>query len=572
MVGMLASFQFKIGRRFAVSGFLTLAALLSFTASAAGAAPARPDGGTILEGAKTPEQPAESSVPELKVIEPQAASADNTQRIRVNVFRFSGELPVPETDLQQVAAGQVGKDLTLNDLNQLAGQIEHYLRERGFAVATAYIPAQTIQDGIVEIAVVPGKYGAININNQAWIGDERLKKMSVLLREGEVVTKAELERVLLLINDLPGVGVKATLAPGKDPGTTDLTLNISDTAKYTGSLYADNWGNRFTGAVRGGFGANVANFSHSGDAMQIGGQTAGDGLKGFNFNYNLPLGYRGARWAFDYSRIDYTLGEDFAKLDAEGDTNVFGLTVSYPFRRSRSRNLYGTIGFDYKDLYDEIGAIDAETPKTDRIWKLGLSGNFTDRWRGVNQYALTYYYGDLYIADADAASIDSTTGNTAGSFNKLTFNYRRHQALNLNYSMEISFGSQLSDSNLDSSEKLYLGGADGVRAYPQGEAAADQGVMLTVEFKRAIPKWSNLQNNVYLVNFYDLGFGQMNKELWDGADEANYRTLSDIGLGLGWMRRDFNLRLDYAVKLGGGDAESDTDRNDRIWVRGIRYF
>jgi hemolysin activation/secretion protein len=550
---------------------LTLALALSLFTPAAGAAPARPDSGTALEGAKPPEKPAESPGPDLRVAESTPAAADDTKRIYVNGFLFSGELPVAEADLQQVAAGQAGKDLTLNDLNQLAGQITHYLRGRGYMVATAYIPAQTISDGQVEITIVPGKYGAIRIDNQARIADERLKKMTARLKEGDIVTKADLERVLLLINDLPGVDVKATLASGQNAGTTELTLNVIDTDKYSGSVYADNWGNRFTGAVRGGFGANVANLSHIGDAMQIGGQhTDADGLDGFNLGYNLPLGYRGVRAAFDYSRIDYTLGKDFAALNAGGDTTVAGLTLSYPFRRSRAGNLYGTIGFDYKDLYDEM--IGSETPKTDRVWKLGINGNYSDRWRGVNQYALTWSRGDLSIADAGAALTDSNSSKTAGGFNKLSFNYRHGRQFNLKYSLGVQLSGQLSDSNLDSSEKLYLGGADGVRAYPQGEAASDQGLLLAVELKRLLPKWSDAQNNFYLAGFGDYAYGQINKELWKTATGANYRNLADIGLGLGWLRHNFNLRLDYAVKLGGEDAQSGNDRSGRIWLQCVRYF
>jgi hypothetical protein len=97
------------------------------------------------------------------------------------------------------------------------------------------------------------------INNQARMGEGRLKKMTAGLKAGDVVTKRELERVLLLINDLPGMEVKRTLAPGKTEGTTELTLNITDTDQYSGSAYADNHGNRFTGAARGGLSVGVQN-------------------------------------------------------------------------------------------------------------------------------------------------------------------------------------------------------------------------------------------------------------------------------------------------------------------------
>jgi hemolysin activation/secretion protein len=127
---------FQNGRRIAgkVLASLVLATALSCTALAVKAAPVRPDSGAVLEGAKPPEKPAESPAPEFKVTEPAPATADTTKQIHVTAFRFSGELPVPEAELQQVVAGQVGKDLTLNDLNQVTAQITHYLRGRGLTI------------------------------------------------------------------------------------------------------------------------------------------------------------------------------------------------------------------------------------------------------------------------------------------------------------------------------------------------------------------------------------------------------------------------------------------------------
>ena len=40
---------------------------------------------------------------------------------------------------------------------------------------------------------------------------------------------------------------------------------------------------------------------------------------------------------------------------------------------------------------------------------------------------------------------------------------------------------QLAFDNLDSSEKMELGGAYGVRAYPEGEAFGDEGYIATAE-------------------------------------------------------------------------------------------
>ncbi|MEM5770230.1 MAG: ShlB/FhaC/HecB family hemolysin secretion/activation protein, partial [Bacillota bacterium] len=119
---------------------------------------------------------------------------------------------------------------------------------------------------------------------------------------------------------------------------------------------------------------------------------------------------------------------------------------------------------------------------------------------------------------------------------------------------------------LDSSEKMYLGGGNGVRAYPQGEASGDQGYLLTTELR-----YQTNNPALQLVGFIDHGYVQGNHHDYVGA--AENRTLSGAGLGLIYSRsKQYTLRLDYAWKLGDEDAVSDDDKNGRLWLRGTRYF
>ncbi|MFY7941624.1 MAG: ShlB/FhaC/HecB family hemolysin secretion/activation protein, partial [Burkholderiaceae bacterium] len=55
---------------------------------------------------------------------------------------------------------------------------------------------------------------------------------------------------------------------------------------------------------------------------------------------------------------------------------------------------------------------------------------------------------------------------TAGSFNKVRVNGTWQQALTTETSAFVSYTAQLTDKNLDSSERMQLGGMNGVRAYP----------------------------------------------------------------------------------------------------------
>lgn len=67
---------------------------------------------------------------------------------------------------------------------------------------------------------------------------------------------------------------------------------------------------------------------------------------------------------------------------------------------------------------------------------------------------------------------------------------------------------QWSDGNLDSSEKISLGGAYGVRAYPEGEAQGDQGYVANVELRYALTEIAQL------FTFVDHGEVLLNKDTW----------------------------------------------------------
>ena len=74
---------------------------------------------------------------------------------------------------------------------------------------------------------------------------------------------------------------------------------------------------------------------------------------------------------------------------------------------------------------------------------------------------------------------------------------------------------QLASGNLDASEKMVLGGMDGVRAYPQGEGFGDEGLLATVEARRMMPGLSDrVPGQVHLLAFVDGGRISIDKDPW----------------------------------------------------------
>ncbi|HLL58706.1 MAG TPA: POTRA domain-containing protein, partial [Allosphingosinicella sp.] len=212
-----------------------------------------PSAGTQLQ--QIPPAPVpEKTAPEINIERPTSpgdAEAGGAT-VRVTALRVSGNNLFPDAELIAAANIPLGSELTLSELRNAASRISAHYNSRGYFLAQAYLPAQDIKDGAVTIAVVEGRYGKIDVRNRANLSSRLTAEVLSGLESGNPVANAPLERRLLLLSDIPGVRVKSTLAPGERVGTSDLIVDVAPGRRVSGSVEADNAGNRYTGAYRAG--------------------------------------------------------------------------------------------------------------------------------------------------------------------------------------------------------------------------------------------------------------------------------------------------------------------------------
>jgi hemolysin activation/secretion protein len=493
-------------------------------------------------------------------------------RMKVGGFHITGQSIYSEDKLQALVKDAVGKELTLGELKNVAGRIGQYFRDQGFVVANAYVPAQEMRDGIVEIAVMPGTYSGVELRNHSKLSDAVAARLVSNIKSGDYVKRKQLERTLLLLSDTGGISIKAVLTPGKAAGTTELVVDINNADLLTAELSINNYGNRYTGSDPRNLDLNLNDASGLGDVLSVSGSYTGDGMNNFSINYMVPYGSQGWRLGANYSRLHYTLGEEYAPLLAHGMTETGGVYGQYPIVRSRSFDLYGQIGVATRRLVDDIDAYDSSNQRKTNFVTVGLSGVSRDS-RSVNSFALNVASGRLHFTGGQDVygnpwqSVDAQGAQTGGSYTKANFTFNRLQSVNDRLNFYLLFTGQMASNNLDSSEQLYLGGANSVRAYPQGEAPGDEGYVITGELRYNLPT-----PRFQLAAFIDGGHVDGSKSGWAGGDSS--RTLSGAGLGLiVSSRKEYSIRADYAWKLSSSPDTTETpNKHGRWWLTGVRYF
>ncbi len=554
---------------------ITLSLLASVSLMAA--APTTGDILRQVEPPKVPEIP--KALPSVGAGEYKAPlSARDDVKIFVKSFKFSGNTAFDTETLSALVKPYENKELGINGLKEIASIITKHYRDNGYFVARAYIPAQSMENGIVEIAIIEGTYGAFDMKNSSLVDTAEVQGFMDHLKQGQIVSTMSLERQMLLINDLSGAQVtNAEVYPGQAVGTSDFRITVSPTPKYNGYAIIDNYGSRYTGENRLSAGGYINSLTGIGDTLSITGLISNTAdLKNIRAGYDRPLGYSGLKGGVSASITKYTLDE-IDNYEGFGQTNSYNAYVSYPTIKTRAHTQTLQLDYDHKDMKDSSGvpgsvresqkSLDALTLKLgDRrdTSLLSLPGTL---YAGI---AATIGHIDMEndVAFANDAGLES-----AGNYMKANLNLTYSQYLIENTTLQTTLKAQKSfGNNLDSAEDISVGGSNGVRAYEDSELSGDQGYALSFDLIYALPHIQAMTHNATL--FLDHAKVWKNDTTFNTDD--NIRTLSAIGIGYALNYRNFDLKATFAHGFGeerspSSESEFHTHSN-KFLVQGLMRF
>ena len=457
----------------------------------------------------------------------------------------------------------LGKKINLTHIYRIANAMTRKYRNDGYILSRVVVPPQKIEKGIVRLQVVEGHIDQVQIKGKV-VGAKNLINAyrRGILRSRPLHAK-DLERYLLLMEDLPGISVKSVLLPSEDQsGTSDLTV-ILENKRFDANVGMDNRGSDFNGPLQIFAGGGINSVGGLNDRLRFQGVVTSETeeLLFLSGAYDLPLSREGTRLFFSAAYSESEPGETLKQFDVEGDSQSFSLRMSHPFIRSRGENLSAHFGFTYKDSETKIlGTKDSEDRL--RIFEVEVSYDNADRFRGVNLTTLRLSKG-LDILDAtDSGSPNLSRSSGQSDFLKLSGEYARLQQLVPSWNLLGAMSWQYSFEKLLAPEEFGVGGSRFGRAYDSSEITGDHGVAVKLEFQKAFQFRNKYFKNMQAYTFIDYG------SVWNRVATSAGRTqenISSAGLGL-----RYNLK-----KWVSGYIELDKPINKDVAAEGnrdVRFF
>jgi hemolysin activation/secretion protein len=527
-----------------------------------------PDAGRLLQEQAPRLQPPRES-PALKIEPPPSTlTLPGGAKVVLKAVRFKGNTVLAEAQLRLALGESIGQTYDLAGLRSLADRVSTHYREAGYPFARAYLPPQQIDDGDLIIEVVEGRYGSIKA-----LGDPSLLEMAndflSVLKSSDVIESQLLERATLILEDQPGIKVAPIMRPGKELGTGDLEVYVERKPGFSGSLGLDNHGSRYTGEHRANVNLQLDSPFLPGDQLTVKTLASNERMWMANLGYSQPLGASGWRGNVAYAHTYYELGADpvIVSTLSEGVADVYSVGLSYPLVRSQRENLTLALNWQHKKMHDEKRITSTISDKSTSLLPITLQFDRRDNfgggglWYGSASYTLGWLKLDPTLAAADAAG---STGRR-GRFDRWNIDVARVQSLPQNLSLYGRLSAQAAGKNLDSSEGLSLGGANGVRAYPSGEGNGDEGCLAQLELRYALGAW-----NPYV--FHDSGRTSVMAKAPKPEDDVR-RGLSGAGVGVRYQEGAWSLDGAMAWRIHGGNPKADSvQRDPHVWVTATMKF
>ncbi len=436
-------------------------------------------------------------------------------------------------DVSALTGNLTGPAVSEDQIEASRAALVDLYRSHGYAFTTVQA---TIQGSTVRFQVIEGHVAEVKLDGDIGpAGTQVLRFLRHLVGETPLNT-SDLERWLLLAQDIPGLTVRSVLNPSEgDPGALTLIAQVSRRA-VSGYISADNRAFNLIGPKEGLLVVNLNSFTEFGEQTQFSLYGALNGTNTFGqVAEEFFIGGSGLKFRVYGGAGQSTPSGALRDIDYKGNTQVFGASFSYPVIRSRAQSLVVGLAFDAIQNNTDTDQVNAShTPARAsfdslRIFRLGGDYALLDTILGPDHTGINAFSAKISqgVSGLGASSNNDTwtppprIGETI-TFTKVSGETSRTQTLfrpftDASVALAGRVGWQYSNVLLPPAEKYYLGGPQFNRGYYYGQVSGDSAVTAAVELQlntrlpmpKPIP--FDVQSQFYL--FYDWGEAWQNTKL-----------------------------------------------------------
>lgn len=480
------------------------------------------------------------------------------ENIRVDRYVVEGSTVFSPEELAAATQPFTGEAVSFSTLLQTRSAVTKLYEDGGYLYSLAFLPEQTLTDGVVKLQVIEAQLTEINVE-----GLGRLRDSYVISRvrkaAGNPLQRDRLLQGLQLLQLDPLIQtISAELSMGIRPGESILDLEVQQAPTFSLTGTFDNGRVPSVGSFRRQLTAREGNLVGFGDAITVGYNNTLSS-NALDLDYLFPVNAHNGTMQFTYSRSGSQVTEEpFSILEIRSAAQSWEVGLRQPILQTPTQEIAMGAALSHRttstslevagERFDFPLSEGAGDDGTTTLSVVKLSQEWTRRGAqpvlGLrSQFNLgTDWLGATQNDDLPDSSFFAWQGQAQW--------VRQFAPDTL---LLVRGNVQVADRPLLSLEQFSNGGSGSVRGYRQDRLLTDNGFFGSIEARIPIFRIPEINSVAQIAPFFDYGVG------WNSGIRENpaQRRLASVGIGLRWQFADrASARLEWGIPLINNDGVS----------------
>ena len=449
----------------------------------------------------------------------------------ISIIQVSGANHFPKSEVDAFFAPLVGRKIVLQDLRDAAQKLEDLYRSKGFFLTRVFIPPQKVEGGALQVQVLEGYIGDVFVDGPNPSSTRLIEKLMASVPKDRPTRFSNLERHMLLINDIPGLAGTTLLQQGGALGSSELLVSaVKVPNQYRATL--SNTSSELVGPLSYSLGGTISQPFGRPGALDLTLSSAGQQLRelrSVSARYAMPIGAHGLVGSFGGLIAFARPGGAIKDLDVRSRVMSFNGRLRMPLIRSRKNSIYLDIGAalnrNETNILGELLSDDRST-----VAEATLSWQQANWLNGDTNASVSLFQGLVVLGANDATAPKPSVSGFQPRFQRVVYTLARNQRLTPSVSAQLNLQGQYSTDRLASGELVSFGGPAIGRGYDPSVITGERGMGVSGELRYALPfAAERLIEGVQLYTFAD--YANATTLATEIADKQT-NHISSLGLGV----------------------------------------
>jgi hemolysin activation/secretion protein len=476
---------------------------------------------------------------------PQAPATIDQGFARLNAVQVNS--PLYQDELMAYWLTEINKPVPAQKLADFKAFAWELFQKKGYLAYITTSAQPTPEGSVLTVNVAMPQVGKVSVvtvdgDKGKEFADEVARRFTAIYKAGTPVDVQGFENQLnAAAYDLP-VDLEVSMRQ-VDAKVVDVVINLRPVEHKAGSVLgglvqANNYGLDQFGREQVLGNVRIAGFTPLSELSLTTQQSRGVGY--YRADYFAPIVGTGMRWNTYVSQV-----RSEAK-DVKGLSSEVGAGLSKLLSTDRSGRWLASSEVSKRQTQNWASGVE-NTNRIDHQLRLKVRAESSKGWVDNFNNEVSLVAGTMNLDRNATDKTDDATGlKIAGSYQKVEMNGGLSHALGNDgvYTGSVRWKAQAAAKNLDTYNRISLGGVNGIRAYTSLDGVGDQGAQMSFDIiHQVVP-------DVYGGLFYDIGMVRNSRYPLAAATDTGFYTLQGVGWQVGGKIEDVNWSLSMAHAIG----------------------